>query len=72
MSARVLQFPFQPEAPINRQTEIAVAQRTWLAVEEALAGEWSDSILISLLATAAPLERGEILAELERRTWRKR
>lgn len=65
MSAAILRFPGEP--PVDRQLEISAAQRAWLAVEDALAGAWSDSNLISGLAGADRLERQRILAELEAR-----
>lgn len=71
MSARIYLFhhpeTWGPERPVDPAFEIAAAQRAWLAIEEALSGEWSDSVLIAQLAFATPIERGRIIAELERR-----
>lgn len=55
------------ETPADRRRFIAEAQRAYLAVEDALAGQWSDSVLISCLVTAGPDERGAIIRELEAR-----
>ncbi len=70
MTARVLQFPFRAEAPVHRETRLATAQRSWLAVEDALAGDWSDSCLIAAMVTAGYAERRELIAERERRAHR--
>lgn len=73
MSARIYLFPFgQPaERAVDPEQTIDTALRTFLAVEDALAGQWSDSVLISLLATADPLDRGAVIRELEARSARR-
>lgn len=76
MSARIYLFhrpeTWGPERAVDPAQELATAQRAFLAVEEALAGEWSDSVLIAQLAIASPLERGTIIRELEERARRAR
>lgn len=73
MSARIYLWPYgQPaEDPVDPSRPIAAAMRAYLAVEDALAGPWSDSILISLLAHADPLDRGAVIRELEARSMRR-
>ena len=72
MSARIYLWPYgQPaEDPVDPSRPIAAALRGYLAVEDALAGRWSDSVLISLLAHADPLDRGAVIRELEARSAR--
>ena len=65
MSARII--PFRTEPPVAPDTPIADLQRRFLYWEDDLAGEWSDSVLISLLVNATPFERGRVIAELEQR-----
>lgn len=72
MTARIYLFPTQEgatpaEAAVDPAQTIATALRGYLAVEDALAGRWSDSVLIACLATAGPAERGAIIRELEAR-----
>lgn len=65
MSATVhrLPVPARPDPDLFIET----AQRTWLAVEDALAGDWSDSTLIATYFAAGPDAAAQILAELEAR-----